>query len=468
MKRRFRSLAFRLVFLFVMVISGLLVGLAWMTLTETDRHFVELDEGYLGDKAVLVQQIAAHSDGSAEFVERISKVLSTQAGLYIKLYQQENVIYQSPDMSLPIDGIDHLRSVKEGAMAQWAAANQTLRVVRFPIELAGSARQSLEAVLMLDTEHHDHYMRSFRTLIWLYVTGAIFLGGLLGWWVTRMGLRPLRPIIDQAEKIGANQLSDRISTEELPVELEPLTQTLNHMLQRLETDFQRLSDFSTDLAHELRTPIGNMLVQAQVTLSRDREITSYREALHSVVEELERLSQMVSDMLYLAKTENRVQLPSSAVVNLYTEAFELAEFHSLTAEERQVRIQVLGSGRVKGDRSMIRRAISNLLANAIGHADPGSAVDVQVQSGSNAVSLSVSNNGLDIPQDTQSRLFDRFFRGDSSRSQISAEGAGLGLAITQAVMRAHGGQIKVHSANGLTVFTLVFPMVQTAQALDPT
>lgn len=459
MKTRFRSLRFRLVFLFVIVISSLLIGLAWITLTATDRHFVELDESYLSEKAVLIQQIAAHSDSTVEFIDRISKVLSSQAGLHVQLYEQGELIYQSADLVSPIDGVYHLRNRDERAMAQLPAADHALRFVWFALELAGSLNHSLDAILVMGTEHHDHYMRSFRMLIWLYVTGAIILGGFLGWWATRMGLEPLRPIIDLARKISANHLSDRISTKGLPVELEPLAKTLNHMLERLEKDFERLSDFSTDLAHELRTPIGNMLIQVQVTLSRERDMASYREALHSVVEELERLSQMVSDMLYLAKTENGVQLPSKAVVDLYAQACEIAEFHSLTAEERQIRIEVIGHGCVTGDRSMIRRAISNLLTNAIGHADANSVVSVEVIASPTVVNLAVRNRGLDIPKDTQSRLFDRFFRADGARAQASSEGAGLGLAITQAVMRAHAGQIKVESSNGVTVFTLVFAVV---------
>ena len=464
MKTRLRSLAFRLVSLFVVLISTLLIGLAWITLSATDRHFAELDEGYLGDKAVLLKEIAAHSKNTTQLVDRVDQVLSSQAGLHIQLFERNDLIYQSSQGILPVVSIDGLRGIGQRSMEQFLGSGHDFRAMWLPLRLDHDAPESLiDAVLLLDTTHHDHYMSAFQLLIWIYVGAAIMIGGFLGWWATQMGLRPLRPIINQTRTISADHLDVRISAKDLPVELEPLAQTLNHMLERLEKDFKRLADFSTDLAHELRTPIGNMLVQAQVTLTKERGAAHYREALHSVVEELERLTQMVSDMLYLAKTENHLQLPNLETVDLFLQARELAEFHSLTAEDRQIKIEVVGRGSTLGDRSMLRRAISNLLANAIGHADASSVVCVEVEPGPRIVTLSVTNVGADIPKEVQARLFDRFFRGDAARQQPSSEGAGLGLAISQAVMKAHGGYIDVKSQFGKTKFTLVFDPPASAQ-----
>ena len=228
------------------------------------------------------------------------------------------------------------------------------------------------------------------------------------------------------------------------------------MLQRLEDDFERLSTFSSDLAHELRTPISNMLVQAQVTLSKNRETDQYRETLHSVVEELERLTHMVSDMLYLAKTENHLQIPCPTEVHLGIEAAELAEFYELMAEDKRVTIRVQGQGTVLGDRLMIRRALSNLVANAIRHAHHQTTVTIAITNTRTKTTVSVTNVGDTIAAEIQSRLFDRFFRADSARTHPGSEGAGLGLAITQAIMQAHHGAVTLSSSENKTTFTLAF------------
>lgn len=451
------SLTVRLVSLFALVTAALLIGLATITLVATDRHFLELDESYLLDKGVLVREIGRHATTADELVQRIRTTLSTQTGLSIELFEGKQAIYRSPNFYLPPEVASQLKHDNPGAIAQWQFNNQQLRGLSVLIPLAGTQQKSpITAVLALKTEHHDHFMTTFRHAIWLYVVLAIMLGGLLGWWVTRKGLTPLRPIIDKASLITASQLSDRIPTAAVPTELLPLTETLNQMLQRLEDDFDRLSAFSSDLAHELRTPISNMLVQAQVTLSKNREADQYREALHSVVEELERLTHMVSDMLYLAKTENHLQIPRPTEVHLGIEAAELAEFYELMAEDKRVTIHVQGQGTVLGDRLMIRRALSNLMANAIRHAHDQTMVTISVAKTDTKTTVSVTNAGDPIAAEIQSRLFDRFFRADSARTHPGSEGAGLGLAITQAIMQAHHGDVKLTSSRGETTFTLSF------------
>jgi two-component system heavy metal sensor histidine kinase CusS len=324
-----------------------------------------------------------------------------------------------------------------------------MRAVSIPVD-------GLTVVLAVNTLHHDHFMASFRALMWVYVAVAILLSGLLGWWVTRRGLRPLLPIIAKASHINAAQLNDRIPTKDVPVELEPLARTLNQMLERLEHDFARLSGFSSDLAHEIRTPLSNMLIQSQVTLSKNRSVDQYQETLLSMVEELERLASTVSDMLYLAKTENHLEIPNQSSVALEAEALELLTFYELLAEEKFVTLKVTGEGTVMGDRLMIRRAISNLLSNAIRHAEAHTHIGIEIDHTAQVTTLSVANVGETIPLPIQSRIFDRFFRSDQARTHPGLEGAGLGLAITQAIMQAHGGTISVSSAQGHTVFTLSF------------
>ena len=226
------------------------------------------------------------------------------------------------------------------------------------------------------------------------------------------------------------------------------------MLARLDDAFQRLSAFSADIAHELRTPLSNLLTQTQVILTQPRPLEDYREALHSNLEELQWMAQLVNDMLYLAKADHGLLMPSREALDLGDEVDALLEFFTLLAEDAQVTLVREGSAQTMGDRGMLRRALSNLLDNALRFTPPGGEVRVRIESG---VTLTVENSGEGIPAPLLPRLFDRFYRADPSRRAGSSEHAGLGLAITQSIVRAHGGRIYCESQAGWTRFVIELP-----------
>jgi len=229
------------------------------------------------------------------------------------------------------------------------------------------------------------------------------------------------------------------------------------MLARLEGSFRRLSDFSSDLAHELRTPISNLMTETQVAISKARSSDQYREVLYSNLEEYERLARMIADMLFLAKADNGLIVPSSEMVDMAMEVRELFGFYEAFAEEQGVSLVLAGGGVVRGDRLMIRRALSNLLSNAIRHTPHDGSVKVLIDPRkSGEIHLSVENPGEDIEPEHLPRLFDRFYRVDRSRQKAS-EGAGLGLAITKSIVEAHKGTIQVFSSNGSTRFAITIP-----------
>ena len=243
----------------------------------------------------------------------------------------------------------------------------------------------------------------------------------------------------------------------LPTELVDLAAAFNGMLARLEDSFRRLSEFSSDLAHELRTPVSSLMTQTHVALSRTRSADEYREVLYSNSEEYERLARMIADMLFLAKSDHGLLVPRGETVDLAAEVRELFEFYDALAEDRQISMALIGQGAVHGDRLMLRRAISNLLSNAIDHTPHGGRVNVCLEpAGDGGVRLSVENPGDGIAPEHLPRLFDRFYRVDPSR-QRSTDGAGLGLAIAKAIAVAHRGTVRAVSADGLTRFEMLFP-----------
>jgi two-component system heavy metal sensor histidine kinase CusS len=309
-----------------------------------------------------------------------------------------------------------------------------------------------------DIGHHREFMASFLKTLWVAIAAGIVLTGLLGWIAARRGLAPVREMARVSHGISATRLSDRLPLDTLPTELVELGTAFNAMLARLEDSFRRLSDFSSDMAHELRTPITNLMTQTQVALSRSRTADEYREVLYSNLEEFDRLARTIADMLFLAKADNGLLVPHREPVDLAAEVHELFDFYEALVEERRVRLALAGEGRVNGDRLMIRRAISNLLSNAIRHTASGETVRVSIEDdGPAAVRVTVENPGAGIDPEHLPRIFERFYRVDPAR-QRSTEGAGLGLAITNSIVAAHEGALRVHSANGVTRFEMSLPV----------
>ncbi len=277
----------------------------------------------------------------------------------------------------------------------------------------------------------------------------------LGWFATWRGLRPVQKMAKVAEGISAQHLSERLEVEHTPTELKSLAIAFNDMLDRLESALERLSDFSSDLAHEIRTPINNLMTQTQVCLARKRDTSTYQEVLFSNLEELERLARMVSDMLFLAKAEHGLKLQNLQNIDLVKEVTALFDFYDALAAEKNMTLQQTGSGNVKGDPAMLRRALSNLLSNAVKYGNKNSTIRIKLQQNLDNTIFSIENEGPELSPEQLSRLFDRFYRTDASR-QRTEEGTGLGLAITKSILDMLGATIQAESLNGRIIFTIVF------------
>ena len=277
----------------------------------------------------------------------------------------------------------------------------------------------------------------------------------LGWFATWRGLRPVQKMAKVAEGISAQHLSERLEVEHTPTELKSLAIAFNAMLDRLESALEKLSDFSSDLAHEIRTPINNLMTQTQVCLARNRDIGTYQEILFSNLEEFERLARMVSGMLFLAKAEHGLNLQNLQNIDLIKEVTALFDFYDALAAEKNMTLQQTGSGNVKGDPAMLRRALSNLLSNAVKYGNKNSTIQIKLQQNLDNTIFSIENEGPEISPEQLSRLFDRFYRTDASR-QRTEEGTGLGLAITKSILDMLGATIQAESLNGRIIFTIVF------------
>jgi two-component system heavy metal sensor histidine kinase CusS len=306
------------------------------------------------------------------------------------------------------------------------------------------------------TAETDQLLASHLREIVLAVLLCTALGLAAAYGIARSGLRPLREMAETAKAISAEQLDQRLSVETAPAELRQLAGAFNAMLQRLQDSFARLNDFSSDLAHEMRTPISNLIGHTQVVLSRSRTADDYRAALESNMEEFERLSRMVGDMLFIARADNAQMHINKRPVDLHAVALKMQQFYEPILADRELTLSIAGAARIGADPLMVERAVSNLVSNAVRHADAGGEIAIRIDSRPPATTLAVSNVGAPIPPEVKERLFSRFAHADTNGR--GGDGIGLGLAIVQSIMKLHGGAVTVESrAERRTRFVLSFP-----------
>lgn len=371
----------------------------------------------------------------------------------------------------------------DGNTRFWIACENTALTYGYPFPERGHPRDGDE-VRTIRLEHDDHPLKTLgstlrpiaslpevqlivgvstapatRTLhafalavLAISLCGILFVAA-LGYWVARFGLRPLARLSDEAQGLSPKNLSQRLSLAPPVTELSTLAASFNGALDRLECAYGQLASYNADVAHELRTPIGNLIGVTQVALTRERSAQQLREALQSNLEDLERLRAIVNDMLFLARADQGETAHCQEAVALAPEVRKTLEFLEPLIEEKGLAVEVAGNAMVEADASLFRRAMSNLLHNAIQHSHEGAAIRVEIGEEAGLARVAVSNPGTAIAAEHASRLFDRFYRVDAART-FSAESHGLGLAIVKAIARMHGGGVFAGSHAGINTIGL--------------
>ncbi|MEE1869003.1 heavy metal sensor histidine kinase [Pseudomonas auratipiscis] len=447
------SLGGRLALLFAACTAAVSLTAGVLFSRASERHFIELDQQLLESRLSVLRQLLEGVADPASLALRLPALeseLSHQTDLAVRVRGSDGQVWFDSQEKLPdsprVPGVSTVHSPSSDYRS-------------LCVNLNNADPQSAQLTLFLDITHHQHFLQRMQQLIWLTVGLSALATALLGAWAARSGLRPLRQMGEVASKVSARSLTTRLPAEQMPVELAELAQTVNAMLERLDNAFQRLSAFSADIAHELRTPLSNLLTHTQVTLTRPRGLEEYREALHSNLEELQWMAQLVNDMLYLAKADHGLLMPSRQYLDLHDEADALIEYYAPLAEDAGVTLSREGMASLEGDRHMLRRALSNLLDNALRFTPPAGEIRVNIQVHDHQMQLQVANTGEPIDPSLLPRLFDRFYRADPARREGSSEHAGLGLAITRSIVQAHGGNIRAESVGGWTRFVISLPAV---------
>ncbi len=459
-----RSITRRLALLIAGTLSLGFLILTWYMSSAIERHFVEIDNAVLDSTVRRVEYVVNNELGAGE-LDRLHALLDSilaghdRISLLVTTDLDEPLAADS-EIAFPKEIVDNAiarAAPGRSVLFDWAQGESHYRGIATRLPAASLSARPLKIAAAMNIDHHTRFMAMFQRTLWIAIAAAIVVSAVISIGIARNGLRPLLQLARQMDNISSQRLNQRLPVENLPEELVSLANAFNAMLSRLDASFVRLSEFSADIAHELRTPVSSLLTQTQVMLSRQRNVDEYREVLASSVEELERLSRMVSDMLFLAKTDATPKLVRHETVDLAREVRELFEFYEALATEKSVGLRLSGTVSIRADRSMIRRAINNLLSNAIRYTREGSYVDVSLEQSQDHALIRVTNPGNPISTDMRERLFERFYRADAARSR-DTEGAGLGLAIVKAIAEAHGGSVHVETSSDRNSFVIQLPL----------
>tara|TARA_R110002167_G_scaffold295958_1_gene500450 strand:- start:10337 stop:11734 length:1398 start_codon:yes stop_codon:yes gene_type:complete len=458
MKINFRPMSITLrVVLFVaitVVFSLTLIGT--LINNSIDHHFTQQD---IGELRVINHSIEAtlsqlhHT--TAQLTTSLSKAVVGHHGVYFQVNSQTGeLIYRNStrdfsdlSISLPTTlGFNSQNIIKHHV------GKSTYRVL---VTDYRNKYAHYKITVAIDMSFHMQFLSQFKQSLWVIMVGLGLLVLLAAWFAVYQGLNPLRGLSKKMQDIQSDNFEIRLDEEKVPTELINMVRSFNLMLDRLQNEFLRLSNFSTDIAHELRTPLTNIITQSQVGLSRPRKLEEYQELLFSNLEELDRLTKMVSDMLWLAKTQNGLIKPEQQVLNSDAEIAALFEYFDALAEEANITLIKQGDNLAfYCDKLHFRQLLSNLLSNAMRYTAKGLSITVSIiKTIDGQACISVINPGEKIPAEHIPYLFDRFYRPDKSRKRHS-DGAGLGLAIVKALVETNAGKINVTSNDEKTCFNV--------------
>jgi two-component system heavy metal sensor histidine kinase CusS len=451
-----RSIASQLILLFTLAATLLLAcGLGifyWIVV----RHAFAEDNAVLADK---VNALQTNFEQRAEIDGVTAEINAARSGdrtpfLIRVLDPAGAIIGQTPGMEtlLPANIFPSAASREIAAPMEHRVAGKLFALTTRNALADG---RLLTIQVAQDRSGDEQVEKKFGILVLIVLSGSILASILIAIPVTRRGLRPLEEMRRSLERIGPTHLQERVAAANWPSELQPLAIAFDAMLKRLDDSFTRLSQFSADLAHELRTPIANMLGEAQVALSRDRSAAEYREIIESTIGECERLSGIVDNLLFVARVDAARERVARKRFDARAAAEKIAAFYQTIADDRHVAIRCRGEGQFYADPALFERAVGNLVDNALRFTPENGSIEIAVAQHDAAFEVAVSDNGCGIAPEHLPRVFDRFYRAEPSRS---SDGAGLGLALVKSIVDLHGGSARIDSeVNRGTTVTLIFP-----------
>ncbi len=355
-----------------------------------------------------------------------------------------------PPVMMPVElgvplSLDALRegSRSDGVRVRWVAA----------LAEVGDHKDKVEIIAAYVMTQESAVLSGYLLRVIAAVALTVLLTSVLSYLILRRGLLPIATMSRQAAQITPGNLSLRLPATDMPPDLRSLALACNEMLARLEAGFRQLSQFSSDLAHELRTPVNILMGQTQVALAQSRDVVEYEALLESNLEEYARLARIIENILFLAHADHAGFVVEKEPLALPTEISKLLDYFEGLAEERDMQFVAEIDGMAHANALMLQRALSNLLINSIRYGQAGTAIQVKASASSAGAHISITNHCTEIEQAQLDRMFDRFYRGDSARNALT-ESNGLGLSIVKAIADLHGGRVNASYRKDEQVITL--------------
>jgi two-component system heavy metal sensor histidine kinase CusS len=432
-------------FVLVAAVSGYLYGVM-------ARNLVREDDEWLAAKASETLARAAARPGDADALRQqvAPGAFRVPEPLFLRI--------RTPEAAAQTPGMAEL--VPEGAfpppgeVRDWRAPDGR----SFRLRTDRDDKRGLVIQAALDRSEDEELLADYRWQLAYALAVSLVVCATGGYLIARRGVRPLGEVTATARRIDPAHLGERLAVRGLPAEVRDLADTFNGMLGRLEDAFGRLSRFSADIAHELRTPVNALRAEVEVALGRSRSGDEYRDVLGSCLEGCGRLARLIDSLLFLARAEDPRTVLKTEPVDVGHELAAVRELFDAAAAEAGVRLAVeAGPGLVvPADRALFQRAVGNLVANALAHTPSGRAVTLRAGRTDGGVQVEVVDTGEGVATEHLPYLFDRFYRADPARSPGGR--VGLGLAIVKGVVELHGGTAAVASEPGRgTTVTLTFP-----------
>ncbi len=469
------SLATRLTFFISLATIASFFAFAWIMIHSVKVHFAEQDINDLREISTTLERILNHPDEpESRRLETLKNVVAGYSNVIISLEDaNQKALFHSPgapdlrpfiasatpDKNAQRNNVFLLSgpTLNTEGHAHGQKQPSSWRMIRLPIGQLPDGKAAYTLYMALSIDFHLHYINDLKNKLIMTASLISMMIIFIVLFAVYKGHEPIRNVSRRIQNITSKDLDVRLDPQAVPIELEQLVESFNHMIERIEDVFKRQSNFSADIAHEIRTPITNLVTQTEIALSLPRSQKELEDVLYSNLEEFGRMSKMVSDMLFLAQADNNQLIPEKTALNLADEVSKVFDFFEAWAEEREVSLRFEGRACwVSGDPLMLRRAMSNLLSNAMRYTPKGESVVVRVKEADEQVQIVVENPGPQIAAEHLPRLFDRFYRVDPSR-QRKGEGSGIGLAIVKSIVTAHQGKVSVTSDPRVTRFILTLP-----------
>lgn len=462
--RRAFSIGARLTALYTIVVLAVMVLFAAAVLWQLSSTFTSEHQRFLKDKVAELQTDLV--DGHGNPATLLAEIGRETADRGVRQYEARalamdgRVLGETPGMGadLPPTLFAAPAAAADGGFRKQAAGDRVFALTTVPLR-AQTGTATVRFQIALDITRDHRLLAALRRAIWLTFGFLTLLLLLAGYAVSAKGLAPLKRIVQAARRVTPAHLSARIPTDPpWPRELTELVQVFNAMLARLEEAFARLSRFSADLAHELRTPLGNMSGALEVCLLRERGSEEYRSVLESNLEECRRLGALIDNLLFMARVERADQAIRVETFDGREACEWVAAQQAPAAAARGLAAEVSGNARITADPVLFRQALTNLVANAILHSGANTNIRVELEHDQAGAVVRVVDRGVGIDAVHLPHLFDRFYRVDPARARGNGQGTGLGLSIVKTIVDLHGGTVDIRSARGEGMqVTLHFP-----------